>query len=187
MNDTAPPARRRDAEATKQAILDAAETCFGRAGYDQVGLREIASLAGVDVALVGRYFGSKEELFAQWLRRTPPLIPTLPEDRSQFGEHVARLVLSRERNIPRKMALHHTAASQRAAEMIRDTMIERTIKPMAEWIGGPDANLRASLVFAHLSGLSLTRDLIQLDALNETDRNELIARIGRAIQTYIDD
>lgn len=38
---------------------------FARAGYDGVGVREIAGDAGVTAMLVNRYFGSKEQLFAE--------------------------------------------------------------------------------------------------------------------------
>src|SRR5579859_2058688 len=60
--------RRRDAAATRAAILEAAKTQFARAGYDHAGLREIAAEAGADVALIKRYFGGKEGLFTEALK-----------------------------------------------------------------------------------------------------------------------
>ena len=56
---------RRDAAATREAILRAGVEAFTRAGYDGVGVREIAQNAGVTAMLVNRYFGSKEGLFAE--------------------------------------------------------------------------------------------------------------------------
>ncbi|HEX4225530.1 MAG TPA: TetR family transcriptional regulator [Pseudonocardiaceae bacterium] len=38
---------------------------FTASGYDGVGVREIAAGAGVTAMLVNRYFGSKEQLFAE--------------------------------------------------------------------------------------------------------------------------
>src|SRR5699024_7798536 len=46
---------------TRERILTAAVTCFGRAGFD-VGLREIGAEAGFSAALVVRHFGSKDGL-----------------------------------------------------------------------------------------------------------------------------
>lgn len=46
---------------TRERILTAAVTCFGRAGFD-VGLREIGAEAGFSAALVVRHFGSKDNL-----------------------------------------------------------------------------------------------------------------------------
>ncbi|RYG04016.1 MAG: TetR/AcrR family transcriptional regulator, partial [Caulobacteraceae bacterium] len=59
--------RRRDAEATRAAILEAAKKQFALAGYDCT-LRDIAGEAGADVALVKRYFGGKEALFVEALK-----------------------------------------------------------------------------------------------------------------------
>ena len=55
--------RKRNAEATRAAILEAAKAHFALLGYDVAVLRDIARDAGVDVALVKRYFGGKEALF----------------------------------------------------------------------------------------------------------------------------
>ena len=60
----ASPRRRRDAAATREAILEAATRRFATQGYERAGVREIAADAGVTAALVNRYFGSKEKLFA---------------------------------------------------------------------------------------------------------------------------
>src|ERR1700736_5453329 len=60
-----PRQRRRNADATRQAILESARLAFTRSGYDGVGVREIAQGAGVTAMLVNRYFGSKEHLFEE--------------------------------------------------------------------------------------------------------------------------
>ena len=51
------------ADRTRAAILGAARDCFAETGYDGTGLRAIAGRAGANVALIQRYFGSKEGLF----------------------------------------------------------------------------------------------------------------------------
>jgi AcrR family transcriptional regulator len=53
----------------RQLILDSAEELFATRGFDGVTLRQIADLAGVDVALTSYYFGPKLELFDAVLRR----------------------------------------------------------------------------------------------------------------------
>ncbi len=60
--------RRRDAEATRAAILAAAKTHFAKSGYDGAFLRDIAAEAGADAALINRYFGGKDGLFAAALK-----------------------------------------------------------------------------------------------------------------------
>ena len=47
----------------KQAILLSAERLFAQKGYHAVSIRQIADDAGVPLALVGYYFGPKQDLF----------------------------------------------------------------------------------------------------------------------------
>ena len=65
-----PPARRGGSAASetsrpdrRQAILLAAEKLFAQFGYHAVTIRQIADEADVPLALVGYYFGPKQELF----------------------------------------------------------------------------------------------------------------------------
>lgn len=70
------PNRRRD-------ILLAAERLFAQRGYHAVSLRDIAAEAGVQVALVGYYYGAKHELyhaiFESWM-------PTIEQRRRGLDE-----------------------------------------------------------------------------------------------------
>ena len=52
-----------DGEATREAILAAAAEEFADKGFDLGSIREICRKAGVNLALVNRYFGSKDELY----------------------------------------------------------------------------------------------------------------------------
>ncbi|MDE2427414.1 MAG: TetR family transcriptional regulator [Burkholderiales bacterium] len=52
-----------DLSGKKRAILVAAEKCFAAQSYEGVSIRDIAHEAGVPVALVGYYFGAKNELY----------------------------------------------------------------------------------------------------------------------------
>jgi AcrR family transcriptional regulator len=69
-----PLAEMRGAAATKERILDAAETLFMESGYEATTLRAITTLAGVNLAAANYHFGSKEELFQAVLtRRLDPM------------------------------------------------------------------------------------------------------------------
>ncbi len=63
------PRRRADSEATRQRILDAAERLFADAGFHATSIREIATLAQCQFALIGYHFGSKEELLDHVIAR----------------------------------------------------------------------------------------------------------------------
>jgi AcrR family transcriptional regulator len=53
----------------KEAILDAAERLFSQKGFDATSTRAIAAEAGVNMAMISYYFGSKEGLFKGLLER----------------------------------------------------------------------------------------------------------------------
>ncbi|MGY2061462.1 helix-turn-helix domain-containing protein, partial [Nocardia gipuzkoensis] len=55
--------RKRDSGATRAAILGAAQELFAERGYERATVRDIAARAGVNQALLFRYFGNKDELF----------------------------------------------------------------------------------------------------------------------------
>ncbi|MGA2039195.1 MAG: TetR/AcrR family transcriptional regulator [Bryobacteraceae bacterium] len=54
---------------TRLKILDTAERLFGEDGYKAVSLRHITAAAGVNLAAIHYYFGSKEELLDELVMR----------------------------------------------------------------------------------------------------------------------
>ncbi|MEM6794598.1 MAG: TetR/AcrR family transcriptional regulator [Acidobacteriota bacterium] len=55
--------KRRDPEATRRAILDAAENLFADFGPAATSLARVAKTAGITKSLIHHHFGSKEELW----------------------------------------------------------------------------------------------------------------------------
>ena len=55
--------RTRNAAASREALLASARTLFSSAGFDKTTVRDIGEQAGVDPALIARYFGSKVNLY----------------------------------------------------------------------------------------------------------------------------
>src|ERR1700733_5017213 len=84
------PKRRRDADATRAAIFEAATRRFAYQGYEQSGVREIAADAGVDAAMVNRYFGSKDGLFTEVVERAFDIRYLVDGDRATLAERLAR-------------------------------------------------------------------------------------------------
>ncbi|MDQ1032104.1 AcrR family transcriptional regulator [Streptomyces umbrinus] len=81
--------RRRDAAATRQALLQAARSRFIRLGYERTTLRDVAADAEVNLALIKRYFGSKEGLFKASLASAPRFLGRdgdFPQDRATLAE-----------------------------------------------------------------------------------------------------
>ena len=61
--------RIRDADRSRQAILDAAETLFAERGFEAVSLQEIGDAAGLSRGTPNYFFGSKQDLYVAVLER----------------------------------------------------------------------------------------------------------------------
>lgn len=63
------PGRPKEGVELRDVILDQAELIFSQAGFNGAKVRDIATGAGVNQALVRYYFGSKQDLFDEVVRR----------------------------------------------------------------------------------------------------------------------
>src|SRR5919205_2149237 len=64
-----PPEKVRDAERSREAILAAAERLFAERGYEAASLHDIGAAAGLSRGTPSYFFGSKERLHLDVLRR----------------------------------------------------------------------------------------------------------------------
>ena len=63
---------------SRAQLLDAAEEVFGRKGFHEATLKEVAELAGFSVGSVYSFFDNKDDLFRQvYLRRGQEFMPAL--------------------------------------------------------------------------------------------------------------
>ena len=179
--------RCRNAKATRQAILEAAKTCFMHDGYEHVGVRDIAARAGVDPALVNRYFGSKEGLFSEAVASKFDLRHLLDGDRATLGERLARYVL--QKNVDGAdynplVALLRSSSSDVCSGMLRNAMLQGFVRPLASRLEGPDVLSRAELVGSMLLGLLVQRTV--MGGAEAADNERVLALVAPALQTFID-
>lgn len=74
-------------QSTQQKILDAAQSLFAETGFNGTSLRQITSLAEVNLAAVNYHFGSKKELIQAVLQRY--LVTLMPRLDSEFSALLA--------------------------------------------------------------------------------------------------
>jgi AcrR family transcriptional regulator len=174
------PARKRDAEATRAAILEAAKAQFALLGYDCAVLRDIAREAGVDVALVKRYFGGKEALFLEALKASFGANGIREWDRATFARQIATsLADSPHANEERTHGfqfLLRAATSPTTAPLLNLIVQDRFLGPIREWLGGVDADARARVLAASYIGFLVER-LIRGEALAGREREVFIDRV----------
>jgi AcrR family transcriptional regulator len=184
------PRRRRDAAATRSAILEAATRRFAYQGYQCAGVREIAADAGVDAAMVGRYFGSKEGLFAEVVECAFEIRFLTDGDRATLAERLAhRMVYGREdmagdQRIPLLLMLR-SATEPRAAELIRASLERNVLRPLAERLDGPGAEVRAAMVIAQCTGFAILNQMLQPRALAVAQQEELVILLQESLAASI--
>lgn len=185
--------RKRDAAATRAAILDSARQAFARSGYDGAGVREIAEGAGVTAMLVNRYFGSKEKLFAEVLAgvmSTPTILSAqILSSRSRGLDMAQALVgLTAPGAVPLDgfQIMLRSAASARAAEIGRGEIEKRYQKILASALKGRHAAERAAVVFALVAGFQAMRQMIGLGALAKAKPAVLAKILAPLFEALID-
>src|SRR5882757_6321658 len=178
---------RLSAAESRARILAAARRGFTRAGYDTVGVREIAADAGVDPAMLSRLFGSKAALFAEIANRAFSLEPAFEGPLEGLGARVARHLLGPIEKPPSAefdefAFLLRSVGSPVAAPILSRALHAHFVGPLSERMSGEDAELRAALVTAYVLGFAVLRAALGSPVIDDGDPELIVARLGNAIQ-----
>ncbi len=192
MPDPLPP-RRRNAVTTRAAILTSARAAFARSGYDGAGVREIAAGAGVTAMLVNRYFGSKEQLFAEVVAETmadpiilTPQTLTSPGAGKAMATALVGLTETGAAPLDGFLIMLRSASSTRAAEIGREQIERHHHNTLATALTGALAPQRAALILSLVAGFQVMRQMIGLSALVDAQRESLIALLAPVFQQLLD-
>jgi len=169
--------KKRDAVATRAAILAAARQRLLRESYDSVGLRDIAGDAGVDVALISRYFGGKEGLFREIVSdEDKPKIFREPKSVDELPDFLAKLVVEdADEDLQKRMEMFiimlRSASSPKAGEIIRDLVHLDVLGPLTELIGGDQGEFRANMLLSILMGIGVLRTIMMVDGFSGDEQD----------------
>ena len=181
--------RKRDADATRAAILQAAKDHFARSGYDGAFLRDIAADAGVDAALINRYFGGKDGLFQAALKDSIAPDAISQWSREHFGRDVATMMAGHAQHQPERahsfQFLLRAATNPQTAPLLNVAVQERFMGPIRDWIGGENAQPRARVLASVFIGLLVER-LIRDETLEGTEREVFIERTAAVLQSLVE-
>jgi len=178
--------RRNDAQASRRALLEAAAALFDERGYQGATVRDIGERAGVDAALIARYFGGKEGLYLAALEETerPPL-PTDP-----YAVFAKFLDKSEEEgsNNPICLAMVSPSLSPQLRDQIGALMQRRVVQPLAQRLaddGVQDPQLRAELLISVALGATLIRSSGTLAALSAASLDEVHAVLDPVVGALV--
>ena len=182
-----PPTPRRS-DATKAAILAAAREHFGKHGYQAATIRAIAASAEIDPAMVMRYYGNKEGLFAAAAEFNLHLPDLDGVPRSAVGAALVQHFIERWEDDETLMALLRSAVTNAsAAERLQGIFATQLAPLVAQLCGEPRAAAaaRAGLIATQMLGLALCRYILKLPPVVGLKRPELVRRVGATVQGYL--
>lgn len=181
--------RPRNAEETRAALLAAARLRFARDGYGATNLRDIAADAGVNVALIPRYFGSKEGLFQAVVafdhNRITQVVQGSP---AQLAERLLKNALVDPAGSDHDLfvTLLRSSNYPPAASYMRH-LLDLLTADFARHSSAPDAELRADLVVALITGIVVLRRLLGKSPLSEASAQELLPSFQRVLSALLVD
>ncbi len=177
----------------RERIVAAAVEEFAEHGYDGATIRAIAARAAVDPALVHHYFGSKADLFGEMIGtpiRPDVAVATMLEgSHDDLGERIVRFIIDawdRPEVQKRGVLLLRAAIGKKmTTPLLAGFLTRELLGRIAEALGTPDAELRASLAASQIAGLIISRYILRFPALVAAPVDELVRSVGPNIQRYL--
>jgi AcrR family transcriptional regulator len=187
--------RRKGSPDTRDAILAAARDQFADRGFDGASVRQIATSAGVDPALVHHYFGTKDGLFLATIEA--PMDPRQVLSAAVVGprELVAERLLRAALGVwehptagPSIVALARSAISHDwSARMIREFLTTQILRRVMNELQVPpdEAPTRSALVASQLFGLLMIRHVMKIEPLASASVDTVVAAVAPTMQRYL--
>jgi AcrR family transcriptional regulator len=170
------PPRPRNAAATRNRLLEAARQQFLQHGYRGTSLRSIAAQAGVDVMLIRRYFGSKQELFttATDVSNNVPAARRAADD--AVGQLLIERVLQTRRDIDAPLfALLRSSGDPEVVARLNLQIETGLTRNLARRITAENPRIRADMVTALLLGIGVQRALLKKKPLASASDGDIAA------------
>jgi len=175
---------------TRTAILEAARRRFAADGFERATIRAIAADAGIDPAMVMRYYGSKRGLFeaAADIDLELPDLTRVP--RPEVGTTLVRHFVDLWEGEATEEALvvlfRSAITDEVAAERLRAIFGRQVGMTLAAVVEDPgEAPTRAGLVSSQLLGLALCRYILRLPPVAALDADALVASVAPTVQRYL--
>jgi AcrR family transcriptional regulator len=154
--------RPRNAADTRNRLLEAARQQFLQQGYRGTSLRSIAAQAGVDVMLIRRYFGSKQQLFI----RATDVSDNVPAARLAADDALGGLLIERvlqtRRDIDAPLfALLRSSGDPEVVARLNQQIETGLTRNLAKRITAENPRIRADMVAALLLGIGVQRTLLK--------------------------
>jgi AcrR family transcriptional regulator len=184
--------RTRDSAASRAALLAAASALFSSSGYEATTIREIGERAGVDPALIARYFGNKLNLYLATVDAEASESNRV-DLASDIGLYVSWLLertdtrgpgpliqaLARSDSAPEIRAAAHAKITARIVDPLAALLVSRGVSP-------DSARLRAEVAVAALIGVVVVRGAGSFDELPAAGVDVVADVLTRMLESVAD-
>ncbi|MGY0230302.1 TetR/AcrR family transcriptional regulator [Longispora urticae] len=175
----------RRSDRTRAAILAAARERFAADGYEKATIRAIAADAGIDPAMVMRYYGNKEGLFAVAAQLDLRLPDLTALDRATIGDTLAGHLFDRWEDDDALVAMLRAGVSNAdVLDRLRE-IFARQVGSAVAAVCPDDPATRAGLVATQALGLALCRYVLRLPPVVGFTRAQVVTWLGPTFQRYI--
>ena len=184
--------RRPGPTTTREAIAAAARRQFAELGYDRATMRGIAGEAGVDAALVVRFYGSKEALFREVMALPPGVADAIElladGPRATLGRRLAGVVVGLLED-PRSRSIvlgriRSASSHPDAAALVRET-VTRDVGRLVAAVTDDRPETRAVLVGSQVVGLALARHVVRVEPLASLPAADVVEYVAPVFQHYL--
>ena len=153
-------------------------------------LRSVAADAGVDVALVSYYFGSKQGLFgaAMALPANPAqlLQEQLTGDPATLPDRLLDSLLvvwdAPETGAPLRAMAASAATDPHLNRLVAEVISREVVDRLAAYLGTPDATQRAAAFCTQIAGLIFSRYVFRFEPIASMTPAEVVRRLGPSLR-----
>ena len=158
---------------------------FWSKGYSNVSVREISNAAGVDVALIARYFGSKRGLFEATLENLTKIEAKDVQSSKTLIDVIVELFSNGPKdNIeasPISMVLTNSDDAE-VGEIVKQVQYEYWQKGLEEIIG---SKYQAAMFFGAIMGFCVAQKSLRLDGVAKVGSELYRAQLRHMLETAI--
>jgi len=184
--------RRPGPSTTREAITRAARAQFSELGYERTTIRGVAREAGVDAALVIRFYGSKDALFREVMALPPAAADALERiadgPRETVGRRLAELIVGLLENPETRGIvlgrIRSAVSHPEAAALVRET-VTRDVGRLTSALTDDQPDVRAVLAGTHVVGLALARYIVLVEPLASMSAADVVEYAAPTFQRYL--
>lgn len=176
------PRWRRDPEAKKLAIINAARQLFTENGYAPTSVRDIADAAGVNQSLVFRYFGSKDQLYAKAVPQKAYIDAMFEDGQVTAIRNLIQTILDGSTgDAAPVVSLIRSARHNDQLGRLHSEGFDQIVSTIAQSVDRPDAALVAELVFAWVVGIGVANDILRRPELLSGSPEQIASIVSEVV------